>query len=91
MMHSATACSGEVSRRSLNHTACVPVTLFKLYATSAASNPPRSIFDASKFPTRISAEIKNWDITQTGEDPEIPSEWGTLEDALENYPCVETC
>src|ERR1700694_1672415 len=30
MMHSATACSGEVSRRSLNQTACVPVTLFKL-------------------------------------------------------------
>ncbi len=30
MMHSDTACSGEVSRRSLNQTACVPVTLFKL-------------------------------------------------------------
>lgn len=27
-----------------------------------------TIFDASKFPTKISAEIKNWDITQTGED-----------------------
>src|SRR6267143_3805654 len=36
MMHSATACSGEVSRRWLNHTACVPVTLLRLYATSAA-------------------------------------------------------
>jgi 3-oxoacyl-[acyl-carrier-protein] synthase II len=31
-----------------------------------------TIFDASKFPTKISAEIKNWDITQTGEDAE---EW----------------
>jgi 3-oxoacyl-[acyl-carrier-protein] synthase II len=30
-----------------------------------------TIFDASNFPTRISAEIKNWDIAQTGEDPEI--------------------
>ena len=27
----------------------------------------------------------------TGEEPEIPSEWGTLEDALANYPCVERC
>src|SRR4029079_4818540 len=27
-----------------------------------------TIFDASKFPTKISAEIKNWDITDTGED-----------------------
>ena len=27
----------------------------------------------------------------TGEEPEIPNEWGTLEDALENYPCVERC
>ena len=30
-----------------------------------------TIFDASRFPTRISAEIKNWDITDTGEDPEL--------------------
>jgi 3-oxoacyl-[acyl-carrier-protein] synthase II len=29
-----------------------------------------TIFDASKFPTKISAEIKNWDITQAGEDAE---------------------
>lgn len=28
-----------------------------------------TIFDASSFPTRISAEIKNWDITAIGEDP----------------------
>ncbi len=31
-----------------------------------------TIFDASKFPTKISSEIKNWDITQAGEDAE---EW----------------
>ena len=30
-----------------------------------------TIFDASNFPTKISAEIKNWDITDTGEDPEV--------------------
>jgi 3-oxoacyl-[acyl-carrier-protein] synthase II len=30
-----------------------------------------TIFDASKFPTKISAEIKNWDITHTGEDPAV--------------------
>ena len=29
-----------------------------------------TIFDASKFPTRIAAEIKNWDISMAGEDPE---------------------
>jgi 3-oxoacyl-[acyl-carrier-protein] synthase II len=30
-----------------------------------------TIFDASKFPTKISSEVKNWDITQLGEDPEL--------------------
>ena len=30
-----------------------------------------TIFDASSFPTKISAEVKNWDITQVGEDAEI--------------------
>lgn len=30
-----------------------------------------SIFDASKFPTRISAEVKNWDISQEGEDSAV--------------------
>ena len=29
-----------------------------------------TIFDASKFPTKIAAEVKNWDITQAGEDAE---------------------
>jgi len=29
-----------------------------------------TIFDASRFPTRISAEIKDWDVTDTGEDAE---------------------
>ena len=30
-----------------------------------------TIFDASKFPTRISAEIKNWDIASVVDDPEL--------------------
>ena len=28
-----------------------------------------TVFDASNFPTKISAEIKNWDIADIGEDP----------------------
>jgi 3-oxoacyl-[acyl-carrier-protein] synthase II len=30
-----------------------------------------SIFDASKFPTRISAEVRDWDISHEGEDPQV--------------------
>ena len=30
-----------------------------------------TIFDASKFPTRISAEVKNWDIASAVNDPEL--------------------
>ncbi len=30
---------------------------------------PTTIFDASSFPTRISAEVKGWDVSQVGEDP----------------------
>ena len=29
-----------------------------------------TIFDASKFPTKISAEVKNWDVTKAGLDAE---------------------
>jgi len=29
-----------------------------------------TIFDASTFPTKIAAEVKNWDVSQIGEDPE---------------------
>jgi 3-oxoacyl-[acyl-carrier-protein] synthase II len=32
---------------------------------------PLTVFDASSFPTRIAAEVKHWDITDTGEDPEV--------------------
>jgi 3-oxoacyl-[acyl-carrier-protein] synthase II len=30
-----------------------------------------SIFDASSFPTKIAAEVKDWDISMTGEDPDL--------------------
>src|SRR6266581_2126581 len=30
-----------------------------------------TIFDASKFPTKLSAEVKNWDITQPGADADM--------------------
>jgi len=32
---------------------------------------PTTLFDASGFPTKISAEVKNWDITDTGESAEV--------------------
>jgi 3-oxoacyl-[acyl-carrier-protein] synthase II len=32
---------------------------------------PTTLFDASGFPTKISAEVKNWDITDTGELAEV--------------------
>jgi 3-oxoacyl-[acyl-carrier-protein] synthase II len=30
-----------------------------------------SIFDASNYPTRIAAEIRDWDVSQCGEDPQV--------------------
>jgi 3-oxoacyl-[acyl-carrier-protein] synthase II len=30
-----------------------------------------SIFDASRFPTRISAEVRNWDVGHSGLDPQV--------------------
>ncbi|GAB5406045.1 MAG: beta-ketoacyl-[acyl-carrier-protein] synthase family protein [Aureliella sp.] len=30
-----------------------------------------SVFDASNYPTKIAAEIKNWDIADCGEDPKV--------------------
>lgn len=34
-----------------------------------------TIFDASNFPTKISAEVRNWDVTKCGEDQ---SRWGNI-------------
>jgi 3-oxoacyl-[acyl-carrier-protein] synthase II len=30
-----------------------------------------TLFDASRFPTKIAAEIRNWDVTSIGVDPEV--------------------
>ncbi|HEX3599767.1 MAG TPA: beta-ketoacyl synthase N-terminal-like domain-containing protein [Lacipirellulaceae bacterium] len=30
-----------------------------------------TLFDASNFPTRISAEVKNWSLADVGEDPKV--------------------
>ncbi len=30
-----------------------------------------TIFDASRFPTKISAEVRDWDVSHVGEDPEV--------------------
>jgi 3-oxoacyl-[acyl-carrier-protein] synthase II len=30
-----------------------------------------SIFDASRFPTKIAAEVRNWDVSQAGLDPQV--------------------
>jgi 3-oxoacyl-[acyl-carrier-protein] synthase II len=30
-----------------------------------------SVFDASRFPTKISAEVRDWDVSDVGEDPEV--------------------
>lgn len=35
-----------------------------------------SIFDASNYPTRIAAEIRDWDISKCGEDPKLWSKRG---------------
>jgi len=30
-----------------------------------------TVFDASSFPTKISAEVRGWDVSEVGEDPEV--------------------
>lgn len=35
-----------------------------------------TLFDASNFPTRIAAEVKNWDVSEVGEDPRRWNERG---------------
>lgn len=47
---------------------------------------PLTVFDASRFPTRIAAEIKNWDITDTGEDAATWQYWRGIHDLLPEPP-----
>lgn len=44
-------------------------TMWKGLKESRSGVGYTTIFDASSFPTRIAAEIKNWDISRIGEDP----------------------
>lgn len=46
-------------------------TMWKGLKESKSGVGYTSIFDASRFPTTISAEIKDWDISSVGEDPKI--------------------
>jgi 3-oxoacyl-[acyl-carrier-protein] synthase II len=46
-------------------------TLWKALKEGASGVDYTSIFDASRFPTRISAEVRGWDVSQVGLDPEV--------------------
>lgn len=48
-----------------------PETVWQGLKEGASGVGYTTLFDASGFPTRISAEVKNWDITDMGEDPEL--------------------
>lgn len=47
-------------------------TLWKRAVDGESGVGPTTLFPAENFPTKISAEVKDWDISQAGEDPE---EW----------------
>jgi 3-oxoacyl-[acyl-carrier-protein] synthase II len=44
--------------------------VWKNLVAGASGVGPTTLFDASRFPTRIAAEVRGWDITQAGEDAE---------------------
>ena len=46
-------------------------TVWKGLQEGQSGVAPTTAFDASAFPTRIAAEVKGWDIGQSGEDPEV--------------------
>jgi 3-oxoacyl-[acyl-carrier-protein] synthase II len=45
-------------------------TVWKGLKEGASGVGPTTIFDASSFPTKFSAEVKNWDVDQIGENRE---------------------
>lgn len=51
-------------------------TVWRGLKEGASGVGPTTLFDASGFPTRISAEVKGWDISQTGESPDVWKERG---------------
>ena len=48
-----------------------PATVWSGLQESKSGVANTTLFDASGFPTKISAEVKNWDITQSGEPAEL--------------------
>src|SRR5688500_9432561 len=45
-------------------------TMWKALLSGGTGIGKTTIFDASNFPTKISAEVKNYDLRDVGEDPE---------------------
>ena len=43
--------------------------LWKNLVAGASGVGRTTIFDASKFPTKIAAEVKGWEIADEGQDP----------------------
>ncbi|QDS91261.1 3-oxoacyl-[acyl-carrier-protein] synthase 2 [Rosistilla ulvae] len=48
-----------------------PTTVWKGLQEGQSGVGYTTLFNAKGFPTQISAEVKGWDITDTGEDPEL--------------------
>ena len=46
-------------------------TVWSALKESQSAVGATTIFDATRFPTKIAAEVKNWDVTEIGEDPQI--------------------
>ncbi|MFN7734045.1 MAG: beta-ketoacyl-[acyl-carrier-protein] synthase family protein [Pirellula sp.] len=44
-------------------------TMWKALSASQSGVGPITVFDATGYPTTIAAEVKNWDVSQVGEDP----------------------
>ena len=45
-------------------------TLWRRLLNSESGIGRTTLFDASNFPTQISAEVRDWDVSAVGEDPE---------------------
>ena len=45
-------------------------TVWRRVVEGESSVGQTTVFDASNFPTKISSEVRDWDITDIGEDPQ---------------------